>query len=298
MSLRKLPLLPLSALLAAAAVVLPALAASSGATLEVNENCDLPNWPCWTSSSGSKPPPAAVTTIAQGGVITFVDHTGVAVDLLWTGPAPTCSATVPVSPAPAKTGWEGTCTFEAPGRYELESATLYPAYRNYEIVVQPPSSTGTTTTGTTPASSTPSGSSAPSSGPAEQAEEPLGAGTPSGSPLVGSEAAAVKLGATQHGSSVHGSLEVSQAGAGGRLEVELLASRASQASAGRSAQVQAGRVARSSLPAGAVAFAVPLDARARDALHVHRRLALGVRIVLSPPHGTAVTITRSVLLRG
>ncbi len=298
MRLRKRLLIPFIALLGAAAAVLPALAASSEVKLEVNENCNYPDWPCWTSSSGGKPPPATVTTIAQGGVITFVDETGVPASLAWTGAAPTCSAAVPVSPMPAKTDWEGTCTFSAPGRYMLESATLYASYTHYEIVVQAPGTTGTTTTGgTTTGTTTPGSGSGP--GAPTQAGESTGAGTPLGTLLAGSEASAVALGATQHGASVHGSVDVAQGGAGGRLEVELLASRAALASAGHSAaQVQVGHAVRASLRAGTVTFTVALDARARHALRVRRRLALSVKIVLAPVHGAAATITRRVVLRG
>jgi hypothetical protein len=291
--LRKRLLLPFIALLGATVAVLPALAASSEAKLEVNENCNYPDWPCWTSSSGAKPPPATVTTIAQGGVITFVDKTGVAANLAWTGTAPTCSAAVPVSPAPAKTDWEGTCTFEAPGRYMLESNTLWPSYRNYEIVVQAPGTTGTGTGAGTTTGSTTTGSGSPT-----QAGESTGAGTPLASLLAGSESSAVTLGASEHGASVHGSVDVAQGGAGGRLEVELLAARASLASTGHSAQVQVGRAVRASLRTGTVTFTVALDTRARHALRAHRRLALSVRIVLVPAHGAAATITRHVVLRG
>jgi hypothetical protein len=97
---------------------------------------------------------------------------------------------------------------------------------------------------------------------------------------------------------VHGSVRVSQAGAGGRLEVDLLAKSASLARSGHSTQVQVGRLARSSLRAGTVPFAVLLDAKGRYALSSHRRLALTVKIVLTPVGGSAVTITRSVLLHG
>jgi len=135
MRLRTLLALAVAAPLGGAVVVLPALAASSEAKIEVNENCNYPNWPCWTSSPGPNPPPANVTTIAAGGVVTLVDKTNVAASLAWTGAAPTCSPTVPVSPAPASTGWEGTCKFEQSGRYTFESATMYPSYRSYEVVV-------------------------------------------------------------------------------------------------------------------------------------------------------------------
>jgi len=294
--LRRRLLFGLMALLGTAVAVLPAVAASSETKLEVNENCVEANWPCWTSSSGSKPSPTSVTAIAPGGVVTFVDDTGVAASLAWTGAAPTCSPTVPVSPAPAKAGWEGTCKFETPGRYKFESATLYFAYTKYEIVVEAPT-TGTTT-GTTTTGGTTTGSSNPYHEPGSQTAEPTGAGTPLGSLLAGSESTAVKLGATQHSQSVHGSVDVAQAGAGGRLEVRLLASNASLAGAGHSSHVVVGRVVRSSLRAGTVSFTVTLDARARHALRAHRRLALSVKIVLAPAHGSAVTITRSVVLRG
>ncbi len=204
---------------------------------------------------------------------------------------------MPVSPTPAKTNWEGTCTFEAPGRYMLESATLYASYRNYEIVVQAPGTTGTSTTGTTTTGSTTTGSGSGAGAPTQTGGS-TGAGTPLGTLLAGSESSAVTLGATQRGASVHGSVDVAQGGAGGRLEVELLASRASLASAGHAAQVQVGRAVRASLRAGTVAFTVALDARARHALRLHRRLALSVKIVLSPAHGGAATITRRLVLRG
>jgi hypothetical protein len=93
---------------------------------------------------------------------------------------------------------------------------------------------------------------------------------------------------------VHGAVEVAQAG--GRLEVDLLAGNASLAKAKHPSRVRVGRVIRSSLQAGAVSFAVPLTAKAKSALRRHRRLALTVQIVLTPVHGAALTITRSVVL--
>jgi hypothetical protein len=62
------------------------------------------------------------------------------------------------------------------------------------------------------------------------------------------------------------------------------------------AQVRVGRLVRSSLQAGALSFSVALNARARRALGRHGRLALTVLIVLMPAHGSAVTITRSVVV--
>jgi hypothetical protein len=134
-------------------------------------------------------------------------------------------------------------------------------------------------------------------------------GSPSGSPLAGSASSAIRLARVQHGAVVRGSVAVSQAGSGGRLEVDLLVQRASLARraslAGRALLARAphaplasaGRLVRSSLRAGVVGFKVTLNARAAHALRAHRRLALSVRIVIRSGHGPLVTVTRAVLLR-
>jgi hypothetical protein len=89
---------------------------------------------------------------------------------------------------------------------------------------------------------------------------------------------------------------VSQAGAGGRLEVGLFAAGASLAKAGNPTQARVGRLARSSLQAGSVSFSVPLGAKGKAALRRHRRLALTVKVTLTPLHGVAVTVTRGVVI--
>jgi len=307
-TLRKLLLLPVAALLGAALVVLPALAASSEVKLEVNENCVESNWPCWaTPGSGSKPPPASSVTIASGGVVAFADNSSTPANIAWIGSAPVCSAGVPVSPAPAASKWEGTCTFEAPGTYKYESSTLYFAYTKYEVIVTGAATTGTTPAGTgttsTPSSTTGGGSSTShgSSTYTSTSSTPgaggSGGGTSAGSLLVGGASSAIKLSGLQRGRSVHGSVDISREAAGGKLEVQLLAARASIADAGHSSRVQVGRVARSALHAGAVSFVVPLDSRARRALGAHGHLGLRVKLVLTPLRGSPVTITRNVTVR-
>ncbi len=298
MRLRKRLLFPLVALLGAAVAVLPALAASSAVELEINKNCVADEWPCWTSSSGPHPPPASVTTIAEGGVITFSDRTSVATNIAWVGAAPTCSSSVPVSPMPAQAGWEGACTFERAGHYKFEGTGLYFAYTKYEIVVEAAGGATSTGTGTTTTGSSSSGDTGSGPGSSTQSGGQTPTGTPLASPFAGGESAAVKLAAAQRGASVHGSVDLSPAAAGGRLEVALLARGASLASAGRSSRVLVGRVTHASLRAGIATFTVALDARARHALRVHGQLALSVRIVLRPAQGAAVTITRNVVLRG
>jgi hypothetical protein len=288
---RTFVLFALAALIGTAVAVLPALAAGpSEAKLEVNENCVAPDWPCWTSQAGS-PKPAFQTTIAPGGVVTFIDQK-TAANIAWMGTPPTCEPSVPVSPTPPKTGWEGKCTFQSPGTYKFESSTLFNEggslnYTEYEIIVEgaatgtAPTTTTTTTSPTTTTTTSPTTTSEPNHG--------------SGSPLEGGSRA-LKLAGSQHGSTVQGLIKVSRAGAGGRLEVGLFAAGASLAKAGPSKQVRVGRLVRSSLKAGSVSFAVPLSAKGKAALRRNRRLALTVKIALTPPHGAAATVARGVIV--
>ena len=283
---RTLLLIALAALVGVTVAVLPALAAAPSETkLEVNENCVEPDWPCWaTPGSGSNPEPASKVTIAAGGEVKFADNATTAATVSWTGSAPVCSGV----PASAMTAWEGTCKFEQPGVYKFESPTLFNEggsldYTKYEIVVEG-ATTGTaptTTTTTTPPTTTTTPNE-PSHG--------------SGSPLEGGSKA-LKLAASQRGSTVHGAIKVSQAGAGGRLEVGLFAINASLAKVGRHAQVRVGRLMRSSLKAGSVSFSVPLTSKGKAALRRHRRLALTVKVTVTPVHGAAVTATRGVVLQ-
>jgi hypothetical protein len=294
---RTLLLFALAVLAGAAVAVLPALAAApSEVKLEVNENCVEPNWPCWaTPGSGSNPSPASKITITAGGEVKFADNTNTKTNIAWMGTAPACTSSVPVSPTPPQAPWEGTCKFEQPGTYKFESSTLFNGgpslnYTEYEIVVEG-ASTGTTTAATT----SPPGGGATTTSPTISPGG-SGSGQRTGSPLTGSSSKAIKLAKTQHGKSVHGSIQVSQAGAGARLEVDLLASRASLAKAGHPAQVRVGRLVRPSLKVGSVSFAVPLNAKGQTSLRRHRRLALTVKITFTPVHGAAVTVTRSVVV--
>jgi plastocyanin len=276
-------LLALAALVGAAMAVLPALAAApSEMKLEVNENCEVSTWACWTTEgSASIAKPTKSVTIASGGTVTFIDHASTTATVVWTGSAPACAG-VPTS---AMTGWEGKCKFEQPGTYKFESSTLWPEYTKYEIVVE---GAATGTTPTTPTTTTPTTTT---TGPKTPSEPSHG----SGSPLEGGSRA-LKLASSQHGSTVHGQVKVSQAGAGGRLEVGLFATDASLAKAGHSAQVRVGRLVRSSAPAGTVSFTVSLDAQAKQALHRHQRLTLTVKITLTPQYGATMTLTRLVVM--
>jgi hypothetical protein len=285
---RTLLLFALAALMGAAVAVLPALAAGKSETkLEVNENCVEADWPCWaTPGSGSRPEPARKVTIVPGGEVKFADNAATAATVSWLGSAPTCSGI----PASATTAWEGTCKFEQPGTYKFESPTLFNEggsldYTKYEIVVESTTTgtttptTTTTTTPTTTATTTPTAPSEPGHG----------------SPLQGGSRA-LELAGSQRGSTVRGSIKLSHAGSGGRLEVGLFAASASLAKAGHPVQARVGRLVRSSLKAGNVPFSVPLSAKGKAALRRHRHLTLTVKVTLTQLHGTAMTITRTVML--
>jgi plastocyanin len=283
-------LFALAALVGAAVAVLPALASTpSEAKLEVNENCVENHWPCWAApGSGAKPSPASKITIAPGGEVTFADNTSTKANIAWTGTAPACSPSVPVSPTSAQAPWEGKCKFEQPGTYMFESSTLFNGgpgenYTKYEIVVEGAA------TGTTP--TTTSTSTTPTSTPTTPSEP----GSGSRLPLEGISRT-LKLAPSQRGSAVHGSIKVPQADSGGRLEVGLFAAGASLAKTGHSQLVRVGRLVRSSLKAGSVSFSVSLSAKAKASLRRHRRLSLTVKLRLTPVHSAVVMAARVVVL--
>jgi hypothetical protein len=294
--------LPVAVVLGAAVAIVPALAAGSPAPseakLEVAQNCNTPNWPCWNPKGSPEKNvgfyEVAPFPIAQGGTISFEDNDSKApTDVVWKSAAPSCIPAVPSAP---ETGWKSTCTFSTAGEYEFESHDLFndgtSNYTKYKVIVEGATTGTTPTTPTTPGSGG-GGTTTSPTGPVGGS----GPGAAPGSPLVGSASEAVKLARTQHGSSVRGSVKISQAGVGGRLEVDLLASGAPPAKAGHSPQVRVGRLVRSSLYAGSVSFTVPLNAKGKAALRRHRRLALTVKITLTPLHGAAVTVTRVVVVR-
>jgi hypothetical protein len=144
-----------------------------------------------------------------------------------------------------------------------------------EPTKEPPAKEPSPTSTSTGGNPTATTSSSPSSG---QPKTEAASG-----PLFGS----LELAPTQHGGVVHGSLVVSSAGSEGQLQIELLTKGAAAAT---------GKFLRSSLHAGKLTFTVPLNAKGKAALRRHRRLALTVKITLTPLHGAAVTVTRVVVV--
>ena len=279
--------LGLAAVLGAAVVMLPAVASSEAGPMI----SAVGGGPYGESYAWS---PASVE-VASGGNVTFQNVSStVSHGLVWdTAEAPSCSSGIPLGRG--ETSWKGTCNFSHPGSYNFH-CYVHPTQMKGTVTVSASGTTTVTTPGGPPGTTT-TGTTTTGTATAPGAQEPGGPGGPSGSPLAGSASSAIRLARLQHGGAVRGAVAVSEAGSGGRLEVDLLARRASLAGAPHAPLASAGRLVRSSLRAGVVSFKVPLNARAAHALRAHHRLALTVRIVIRPVHGSPATVTRSVLLR-
>lgn len=263
---------PLAVMLGVATAVLPAIASSeTGLSVEaVNEGGFYGESHHWSPTQ---------LQVTAGGAVTISNNTAVRHGVRWISPpaTPSCDSKVPVGTTEEAAGreWSGACTFSQPGTYVFY-CTVHGSEMTGTITV----SAGGTTTATTP-TTTPTTTTTP---------KPE---TAPGSPIAG----APSLSARQHGTSVRGSLQVTPAGAGDRLEVDLLATNTSLTSAKHTARVRVGRFVRGSISAGRRSFSVKLNAQARRALKRRHRLALTVKIALSPLYGEATTLTRSVIER-
>ena len=291
LGLRRGLLVTATAVLGTVAGILPAIAGSETPPSIVAVNAGTYTH-YWSPEKAS---------VAVGADVTLSNPTTARHGVYWVGGpvVPSCASGVPVGSTEAASGteWSGTCTFAVAGVYRFYCTVHGPAMSGSVTV-----GGGTTIATPTTAGPPPAGETTGSSGPATPPPAgPLGSvgapGTVALSPLLGTASRAVKLGAGPHGRSVRGSVAVSAAGAGGRLEVDLLAGRASLAAVGAFRQLRIGRLVRSSIAPGNVSFDVSLDGSARRALRARGRLAVTVVLLLSPPHGTPLKLSRVVLLR-
>ena len=202
--------------------------------------------------------------VGAGGSVTFKSPSGsVPHGVAWTGgpEAPKCTG-VPVNEF--KTGWAGSCAFAQAGAYAFK-CTVHPEM------------TGKITVSSSGAPSQPPPSGSPES--------------PSGPALT-----SLRLARRQRGAFVKGSAAISQAGTGGRLQVDLFATRAKLFGAGHAGRMRVGRLTRSSLREGLVPFTVSLKGVAREALRRDERLPLQVKVTVIPPQGATLRQTRTVIV--
>jgi plastocyanin len=187
--------------------------------------------------------------------------------LTWTGgPTKPSCAGVPIDGE--KVNWSGTCTFTQAGTYTF-ICPVHPTEMKGSISVS--------------AAEAPPGTTPPPGGTTE-------------SPLQGTVSEALKLAKSQKGTSVRGSINLSQASAGGKFEALLFAKRSSLSTKGGRGMSQVGRFVSTSLYAGRLSFVVPLKGVARRALTRLEKLSLSVKLVVTPPGRAALTLKRGVVL--
>ncbi|HEY1450172.1 MAG TPA: plastocyanin/azurin family copper-binding protein [Solirubrobacteraceae bacterium] len=278
------------AALTAAAVVLPAAAGS-----ETSPTVTAVNGTGIYAEQTHSWLPAHVT-VGEGANVTFSNPTTVPHGVDWIstpGGAPSCSG-VPVGTSEASSApeWSGSCTFTQPGTYVFY-CTVHKAAMSGTITVEPPAS-GAPATGPIP--TTPTGSAPAGGGAGSGQQEQAGVPSLKGSPFVAG-AGSVTLTANRRGTSLHGSVDVSAAGTGGRLQVDVLARTDALGLPGRAKRLRVGHLERASLPAGRVPFSVALDARARRALTRRGRLPLSVQLTLTAQGAARATVTRAITLR-
>jgi plastocyanin len=231
----------------------------------------------WDNGSGE-----STVTIAMGGTVSFGYPSGSSFhNVDFSSATPTsCTQTAgtnvgPVPPLPAVpsgAGWAGTCRFDSPGTYAFVCDAHASMTGTVEVVDPNAPTTGTT---------------APPGGP--------GPGEPGGGGPAGGELAApaVKVPSRQRGTVVHGS--VTTPGGPSRIAVTAFASR--RALAARARKLRIGSVTKRSAGTGPTRFALTVNRAARRALHRRHRLAVGLRIVVTPSAGSAVARMVAVTLR-
>lgn len=212
-------------------------------------------------------------SVAPGGTVDFAAAPGSQHGVVWKEVPATPSCTgVPIGSAAA--GWKGSCTFTQVGSYTFYDYA-HPEARGTVTVAGGPSYTSAQTA----------------------TSETKLPGENSSSPFVGGQSQAITLAASQHGTAVKGTVDLSEAGAQGKLVVELLASKASIAKrSSHSSQVTVGKSVNAGLKPGVVSFSVPLNAAGKKALHRRHSLALSVHITFAPHFGAPIKLSRTVTL--
>jgi plastocyanin len=233
----------------------------------------------------------STVTIGAGETVVFSYPSGSSnhnVD--FTGSSPTsCTQTAgsnvgPVPPLPAfptAEGWAGTCRFDTPGTYSFHCDAH--GFMTGSVVVQG-SSTGTDTTpiDTTPTQTTPRGTTPTGTTPTDPG--PTGSAPPK--PPV------IRVAKRQTWNAVHGT--VTTPAGPSSIAVTLLASKRTL---GASKLVTVGSTRKNSKGTGKTSFTAKLRSAGRLALNRRGRLALTVRVAVTPPDGAATRKMYAVTLR-
>ena len=230
-------------------------------------------------------------TIAAGGSVTFSYPVGVSIhNVDFTGGGPTaCTQTAgatvgPVSPLPVMPeapGWSGTCRFDTPGTYLFVCDNHN--YMKGTIVVE---GRGASTTTTTTSGSTTAGGTSTAPG-----DQTPGAGTSTSGGSSSSSPARPRLivAHRQRGAVLRGTVTTPA----GRAQIKVTAYLAAHGS-----RIRVGSQTKYSKSTGTTAFAVKLDGAGRRALLRAHRLAVDLRVVITPAAGRPVTTkTVAVALR-
>ena len=228
--------------------------------------------------------PAAVT-VAPGSAVSFAYPSGnSAHNVVFTGPQPSSCRLVqppgsslsaaPLPATPSAPGWQGDCTFAAEGTY------------NFVCGLHGSSMTGSVVVGA-------SGGSPPPPPPPPPPDAPPAAPPP----VAGTSAAAsgLRVRPAQRGSTIGGSVQVTHAGS--RLLTRAFARRRALSGGRSRRQGEVGRQLRRSVGPGRVTFSVRLTPAGRRALRRNGRLAISLRLRVTPPAGAAYTAARAVTLR-
>jgi plastocyanin len=209
-------------------------------------------------------------TIAAGGTVTFSNPVpNSAHNATFTASAPSfCDP--PLPGGAALPPWSSTCRFDAAGTYPFV-CTIHNGMGGTVQVLAP---------GTTP----------PPPPPAPGTPPPGGSPSEPGSPSV-------KVARRQRGTTLRGSVTTSEDSS--RIAITALVSNhvLAQSRPRRIRKVSVGALRKQVATAGKTSFALRLRRAARRALERRGRLAVDLRIVVTPPAGRATTKTVRVTLR-
>ena len=248
------------------ALYLAALAAGAGLAVAVaSAGADEPT----TASITAKDPynfdngsGGSSVSIAKGGTVTFSYPSGASFhNVVFDTTQPTSCQDMPSSAAAP--GWSGSCTFDAYGTYAFHCGLH--SFMTGRVEVPDPNPPTTGTTGPSP--------------------------TETGGELT--PPPAVKVAQRQSGVVVRGSVTTPA----GPSAIAVTALVAKSALASRARLVKVGALRKHSAGTGRTSFALRVNRTARRALHRRHRLAVTVRIAVTPDAGTASKKTVKVVLR-